>query len=89
MRRKLGGFEVSHGRQIGAALAQARARANLSASEIARASSVSLDAIRSVETGRVPTPGFLTVARLAGALGISLDDLHSQASASAVDGFAS
>ncbi len=83
MRRKLDRFEVAHGRHIGVALARERERAEVSAAEIARASDVSLDAIRSLETGRVPTPGFLTVARLAAALCISLDELHAQASASA------
>lgn len=83
MRRKLDQFEIAHGRHIGAVLARERERAEVSAAEIARASAVSLDAIRSLETGRVPTPGFLTVARLADALSISLDELHAQASASA------
>lgn len=83
MRRKLDRFEVAHGRHIGTALARARELAEVSAAEIATASTVSLDAIRSLENGRVPTPGFLTVARLADALSISLDDLHAQASASA------
>jgi len=83
MRPKLREFDVAHGQYIGALLAQARERADRSASEISRAAEVSLDAIRSVETGRVPTPGFLTVARLAGVLGLSLDDLHARACASA------
>lgn len=83
MRRKLDRFEVAHGRHVGAALARERERVDMSAAEIARTSEVSLDAIRSLETGRVPAPGFLTVARLADALSISLDELHAQASASA------
>lgn len=82
MRRKLNQFELAHGRTIGFILARERERAKLSASEIARASDVSLDAIRSLENGRVPTPGFLTVARLADALNLSLDELHANASAS-------
>jgi transcriptional regulator with XRE-family HTH domain len=81
MRRKLQEFEIAHGRKIGALLAQAREQAHRSASEISREAKVSLDAIRSMETGRVPAPGFLTVARLAEALGVSLDTLHAQASA--------
>ncbi|GAA2396337.1 helix-turn-helix domain-containing protein [Mycolicibacterium llatzerense] len=89
MRRKLQDFEIAHGKNIGALLAQAREQANRSASEISRDADVSLDAIRSMETGRVPAPGFLTVARLAATLGVSLDTLHAQASASAGGGVAS
>jgi len=79
-RRLVSEAERSHGERLGRILAERREGSQRSAAEIARASDVSLDAVRSLETGRVPTPGFLTVARLAGALGLSLDDLHMQAS---------
>jgi hypothetical protein len=36
---------------------------------------VSVDALRKIESGRVPTPALFTVAALAGALGLSLDVL--------------
>ena len=71
--------------RLGRILAERREGSERSAAEIARASNVSLDAVRSLENGRVPTPSFLTIARLAGVLGISLDDLHEQASQSATE----
>jgi transcriptional regulator with XRE-family HTH domain len=71
--------ERRHGERLGRILAERREAARRSAADVARASNVSLDAVRSLEMGRVPTPAFLTVARLAGALGVSLDDLHAQA----------
>jgi hypothetical protein len=41
--------------------------------------SVALDTVRSLEGGRVGSPAFLTVARLAQVLGLSLDELHAHA----------
>ena len=38
-------------------------------------SGVSLEALRKIETGRVPTPAFFTVAALGAVLGLSLDDI--------------
>jgi hypothetical protein len=40
---------------------------------------VAIDTVRSLEGGRVATPAFLTIARLAEALGLSLDELHARA----------
>jgi len=78
-RKPLSEEEQEHGRQLGLLLAERRAARRRSASELARESSVSIDAVRSIEHGRVPTPTFLTVARLAAALEISLDQLHAEA----------
>ena len=79
-RQPIGEAERRHGQQLGRILADRREARQLSAADVARASDVSLDAVRSLETGRVPTPAFLTVARLATALSVSLDYLHEQAS---------
>ncbi|WP_327007554.1 helix-turn-helix transcriptional regulator [Dactylosporangium sp. NBC_01737] len=68
-----------HGRRLGAALAARRAERACSAPDLAQASSVAIDTVRSLENGRVAVPAFLTVARLAGALGLSLDELHAAA----------
>ena len=68
-----------HGRQLGRLIAAHRQRMGQSAPELARESSVAVDTVRSLENGRVATPGFLTIARLANALGLSLDELHAQA----------
>ena len=46
--------------------------------EIAVASGVSVDALRKIEAGRVPTPALFTVAALSTALGLSLDALVSE-----------
>jgi len=40
---------------------------------------VAIDTVRSLENGRVAMPAFLTIARLAGVLGMSLDELHARA----------
>lgn len=47
--------------------------------EVALASGVSVDALRKIESGRVPTPALFTVAALAAALGLSLDTLVREA----------
>ena len=41
---------------------------------------LSVDTIRSLESGRVPTPSFVTVAKVASVLSLSLDQLNAAAS---------
>jgi transcriptional regulator with XRE-family HTH domain len=43
--------------------------------DVAAAAGVSAETLRKIETGRAPTPAFFTVAALAHALHLSLDDL--------------
>ena len=43
--------------------------------DVAAAAGVSAETLRKIETGRAPTPAFFTVAALATALNVSLDDL--------------
>jgi transcriptional regulator with XRE-family HTH domain len=69
-------WEIDRGRRLGAVLRQARGSASLS--EIAAAAGVSVETLRKIETGRIPTPAFFTVAALADVLGLSLDDLSVQ-----------
>jgi transcriptional regulator with XRE-family HTH domain len=71
--------EREHGRQLGVLIAAERQERGRSAPDLARESSVAIDTVRSLERGRVATPGFLTIARLADALGLSLDELHARA----------
>ncbi|MGW4033148.1 helix-turn-helix domain-containing protein [Streptomyces sp. NPDC004838] len=52
-----------------------RARGDRSMAEVAAAAGVSAETLRKIETGRAPTPAFFTVAALAHALRLSLDDL--------------
>jgi transcriptional regulator with XRE-family HTH domain len=52
-----------------------RARGDRSMVDVAAAAGVSAETLRKIETGRAPTPAFFTVAALAHALDLSLDDL--------------
>jgi transcriptional regulator with XRE-family HTH domain len=65
--------ERERGRRLGALLREARG--DRTPAEVSAASGVSLEALRKIESGRVPTPAFFTVAALAGALGLPLDRL--------------
>ena len=71
--------DEEHGRRLGALIAARRMERERSAPDLARESSVAIDTVRSLECGRVATPAFLTIARLADALGLSLDELHAGA----------
>lgn len=65
--------ERARGERFGVLLR--RARGERSMVEVAAAAGVSSETLRKIETGRAPTPAFFTVAALAHALGLSLDDL--------------
>ncbi len=67
--------ELDHerGNRLGAVLRQARG--DRSMTEVAATAGISPETLRKIETGRVPTPAFFTIAALAAALGISLDVL--------------
>lgn len=41
--------------------------------QIAALAGISVETLRKIERGRVPTPAFFTVAAVAGAVGLSLD----------------
>jgi transcriptional regulator with XRE-family HTH domain len=65
--------EVARGGRLGAALRQARGSASLG--EVASAAGISVETLRKIETGRIPTPAFFTVVALARVLRLSLDEL--------------
>jgi transcriptional regulator with XRE-family HTH domain len=65
--------ERQRGERFGALLRQARG--DRSMVDIAAAAGVSVETLRKIETGRAPTPAFFTVAALAAALELSLDQL--------------
>ena len=71
--------ERDRGRRLGALLRSARG--TRSPAEVSAASGVGLEVLRKIESGRVPTPTFFTVAALARALELPLDEL-----AGALDG---
>jgi transcriptional regulator with XRE-family HTH domain len=63
--------EVERGQRLGALLR--RARGERSMLEIALSARVSPETLRKIESGRVATPAFPTIAAIAGVLGLSLD----------------
>ena len=65
--------ERDRGRRLGAALRAARAGRSMT--EVATAAGVSVETLRKIESGRIPTPAFFTVAALSAALQLPLDDL--------------
>jgi transcriptional regulator with XRE-family HTH domain len=73
VRPPLTAAERDRGRRLGALLRAARGAR--SPAEVAAASGVSPEALRKIESGRVPTPAFFTVAALARALDVPLDGL--------------
>lgn len=79
VRPPLTAAERERGRRLGALLRSARG--TRSPAEVAAASGVGLETLRKIESGRVPTPAFFTVAALARTLDLPLDEL-----AGALDG---
>ncbi|WUD71407.1 helix-turn-helix domain-containing protein [Streptomyces sp. NBC_00510] len=75
VRTPLTPWERQRGEHFGTLLR--RARGDRSMVEVAAAAGVSAETLRKIETGRAPTPAFFTVAALAAALDISLDELAS------------
>ncbi|MBW4722106.1 helix-turn-helix domain-containing protein [Saccharothrix obliqua] len=63
----------ARGERLGEALRHARG--DRSMVQIATAAGISVETLRKIERGRVPTPAFFTVAALATAVGLSLDTL--------------
>jgi transcriptional regulator with XRE-family HTH domain len=59
------------GERLGEALRRARGERSMVA--IAALAGISVETLRKIERGRVPTPAFFTVAAVAAAVGISLD----------------
>lgn len=73
VRTPLTPWERERGERFGALLRGARGERSMV--EVAAAAGVSAETLRKIETGRAPTPAFFTVAALAHALGLSLDEL--------------
>lgn len=63
--------ERARGERLGELLRLARGPRSLG--EIAVRAGIPLETLRKIESGRVPTPAFFTVAALAAALDLSLD----------------
>ncbi|WP_421743578.1 helix-turn-helix domain-containing protein [Cellulomonas sp.] len=73
VRLPLSPAEVERGERLGALLRQARA--DRSMVEVALTAGISPETLRKIETGRIPTPSFSTIAAITTALGISLDEV--------------
>ncbi|MEU3183547.1 helix-turn-helix transcriptional regulator [Streptomyces sp. NPDC006923] len=65
--------EHERGERLGRLLREARGARSMV--EIAAVAGLSAETLRKIETGRAPTPAFFTVAALAGALGLSMDEI--------------
>jgi transcriptional regulator with XRE-family HTH domain len=61
------------------------ARGSRSIVDVAAVAGVSAETLRKIETGRIPTPAFFTVAALATTLGLSLDALADAMDPPAID----
>ncbi|WP_037850869.1 helix-turn-helix domain-containing protein [Streptomyces sp. NRRL S-340] len=70
--------EVERGQRLGALLR--RARGERSMLDVALAACVSPETLRKIETGRVATPAFPTIAAIADVLGLSLDAVWAEIS---------
>ncbi|WP_150253202.1 helix-turn-helix domain-containing protein [Nocardiopsis deserti] len=73
VREPLTADQIERGRLLGGLLRQARAERTMV--DVAREARISVETLRKIEGGRIPTPTFFTVAAIAAALGLSLDDL--------------
>lgn len=65
--------QLAAGKRIGEQLRQARGERTLA--EVASSAGISPETLRKIETGRLATPAFGTVAALARVLPVSLDEL--------------
>lgn len=73
VRPPLSPAERARGERLGALLREARGARSMT--EVAAASGVPVETLRKIETGRVATPAFFTVAALAAAVGLALQDV--------------
>lgn len=62
------------GERLGAVLR--RVRGDRSMVQVATAAGISVETLRKIETGRIPTPAFFTVAAVADAVDLPLDTLR-------------
>ncbi len=73
--------EIARGERLGAILRRARGARTIL--DVAAAAEVSPETLRKIESGRVATPSFPTIAAIADALGLSLDEIWIEISAAA------
>lgn len=71
--------DAEFGLALGRAIERSRVAGSLSAGALAASAGVSVDTIRSIESGRISSPGLLVTLRLCRALGTSIDQLVAEA----------
>jgi len=76
VRPPLSHYEHARGERPGTPPREARGPRSMA--EIAAVSGVPAETLRKIETGRIATPAFFTVAALAAALNLALEDLVRQ-----------
>jgi transcriptional regulator with XRE-family HTH domain len=76
VRPPLSHYEHARGERLGTLLREARGTRSMA--EIAAVSGVPAETLRKIETGRIATPAFFTVAALAAVLGLPLEDVVRQ-----------
>jgi hypothetical protein len=65
--------ERARGERLGMLLREARGPRSMT--EVAAASGVPVETLRKIETGRIATPAFFTIAALAASVGLPLEDV--------------
>jgi transcriptional regulator with XRE-family HTH domain len=73
VRLPLSAAQLAAGRRLGEQLRRARGERTLA--DVAADAGISPETLRKIETGRLATPGFHTIAALARTLPVSLDEL--------------
>lgn len=63
--------ELARGARLGSTLREFRGERTMT--EIAGAAGISVETLRKIETGRIPTPAFFTIAAVCESLDVSLD----------------
>jgi DNA-binding phage protein len=66
--------ERARGERLGAVLREARGARSMV--EVAATAGISVETLRKIETGRIPTPAFFTVVAVADAVGLPLEALR-------------
>ncbi|HKN51846.1 MAG TPA: helix-turn-helix transcriptional regulator [Amycolatopsis sp.] len=66
--------ERERGERLGEVLRATRAERSMV--NVAAEAGISVETLRKIETGRIPTPAFFTVTAIADAVGLSLDELR-------------
>lgn len=79
VRLPLSPADIDRGRRLGALLRDARGERPML--QVALEAGISPETLRKIETGRIATPAFPTIAALAAVLGLSLDRVWSDVTA--------